>query len=478
MRIKPTMMTDTEERAIPPDGRAWKDADAIVPAFLLLALARGNPTGKRFEADKLSGRAEAARSVRMSEIMAKALAARAKELAAPTELEVEPVPARILAGVRRALEAGETHYTDRPGILELREKVAARLGLETDGVVITNGAREAAFVTGLALGGPGEVMIGNFHDLSGVSSFRVGFVAGPTDAIKKVRALKQALSICTAAPVSARGDRGSRRRSVTADEKRFSLVELAATLDDVISLGRGDPDLDTPPSIIEEAVARMAAPPEALEVRGLDELRRAIAARYRSEKALDFDPETEILVTNGAQEGLFLSVLALLDPGDTILVPDPRYGSYDQAIATAGGEMTALPTGEGQHFGLRPDAVSESEGGKVLLLVNPANPTGALTPPDDVRAIAKIARDRDLIVISDEVYEKLTFDEEVLSVAACEEMRERTVTLSSMSKTYAMTGFRIGYLIGPEPFITPRPGSRRMCRARRRSCLNTRASPL
>lgn len=237
------------------------------------------------------------------------------------------------------------------------------------------------------------------------------------------------------------------------DEKRFSLMELAATLDGVISLGRGDPDLDTPPHIIEQTMKRMAEPPDSLEVRGLEELRLAVAKRYRDEKNLDFDPETEILVTNGAQEGLFLSVLALLNPGDEILVPDPRYGSYDQAIATAGGEMVPLPTGDDHHFGLRPQTVAETNAGKVLLLVNPSNPTGALTPGDDVREIAKIAVDKDLIVISDEVYEKLTFGEEVLSVAACEEMRERTVTLSSLSKTYAMTGFRIGYLIGPPPFI-------------------------
>ncbi len=240
---------------------------------------------------------------------------------------------------------------------------------------------------------------------------------------------------------------------MTADEKRFSLVELSATLADVISLGRGDPDLDTPPRIIEEAMKRMANPPDALEVRGLPELREAIATRYREEKGLTFDPETEILVTNGAQEGLFLSVLALLNPGDKILVPDPRYGSYDQAVATAGGEMVALPTGDDYDFGLRPETVAAADGGKVLLLVNPSNPTGALTTQDNVRAIAKIAREKDLIVISDEVYEKLTFDEAVLSVAACDQMRERTVTLSSLSKTYAMTGFRIGYLIGPPPFV-------------------------
>lgn len=238
---------------------------------------------------------------------------------------------------------------------------------------------------------------------------------------------------------------------MTADEKRFSLVELAAQLDGVISLGRGDPDLDTPRHIIEGAHRRMASPPDELTVAGLEELRRAIAKRYEIEKSLSFDPASEILVTNGAQEGLFLSVLALLNPGERILVPDPRYGSYDQAIATAGGEIVSIPTGEDYDFGLTPEALTEQ--GKVLLLVNPSNPTGALTPPARVRAISEIAEREKMIVISDEVYEKLTFGEEVLSVAACDGMRERTVTLSSLSKTYAMTGFRVGYLLGPSSFI-------------------------
>lgn len=248
------------------------------------------------------------------------------------------------------------------------------------------------------------------------------------------------------------------------DEKRYSLMELAATLDDVISLGRGDPDLATPPHIIEEAIRRMKAPAASIDVAGIPELRAAIARRYRADKSLEFDPETEILVTNGAQEGLFLTVLSLLDPGETILVPDPRYGSYDQAVATAGAERVALPTGEDYDFGLTPEAVeAHADGAKVLLLVNPSNPTGALTPPERVRAISEIARRHDLVVISDEVYEKLNFEGgEVLSVAACDGMRERTVTLSSISKSYAMTGFRVGYLVGPPSFI----GAARRLKAR------------
>ncbi len=240
---------------------------------------------------------------------------------------------------------------------------------------------------------------------------------------------------------------------------RYSLMELAETLEDVISLGRGDPDLDTPASIREaalEALSRgsLAVPP----VRGLLRLRMALAERYRRDKGWALDPEREILITNGAQEGLFLSMLALVDPGDPVLVPDPRYSSYDQAVEAAGGEIVEVPTGAGRDFALDPSALERAAaahpGAKLLVLVNPSNPTAALTRKEQVREIARVARERDLVVISDEIYESLVFDgEDLLSVASCDGMPERTVTLSGFSKTYAMTGFRVGYLIGPSSFI-------------------------
>jgi aminotransferase len=244
-----------------------------------------------------------------------------------------------------------------------------------------------------------------------------------------------------------------------ATRARYSLMELAETIPDVISLGRGDPDLDTPPKIREaalEALSResVSVPP----LRGLDSLRRALAERYRRDKGFDLDPDREILVTNGAQEGLFLSMLALVDPGEPVLVPDPRYTSYDQAIEAAGGEIAEVSTGAGRDFSLDPSELEKAAAchprAKLLVLVNPSNPTSALTPKERVREVARVARERDLVVISDEIYESLVFDgEELLSVAACEDMRERTVTLSGFSKTYAMTGFRVGYLIGPPSFI-------------------------
>ena len=240
-----------------------------------------------------------------------------------------------------------------------------------------------------------------------------------------------------------------------ATQARYNLMELAAGMSDVIRLGAGDPDLDTPAEIIHEAIRLTRERKGTLYPSGLSTLREALAGHFEKDKSLSFSPDSEILITNGAQEGLFLTMLALVNPGDGVLVQDPRYSSYDQAIEAAGGKVIEVPSGHNQRFELDPDNLrAKRNEGKLLVFVNPNNPTGALNSPESVREIAAIARDGDLLVVSDEVYGGLVFDEnEVLTIAQCESMRERTVILSSFSKTYAMTGFRVGYLIGPSHFI-------------------------
>jgi aminotransferase len=232
-------------------------------------------------------------------------------------------------------------------------------------------------------------------------------------------------------------------------------MQLAAGLEDVISFGAGDPDLSTPPEIIRTAVECMGADCEESPVRGLTSLREALATHYGGTKEVDLDPEEEILITNGAQEALFLSMLLLVNPGDRVLVPDPRYSSYDQAIEAAGGEIVAIPTGIDQKFELGAAALqNKTRGCKLLIHVNPANPTGALLSAEGVQELAALARSEDLLVVADEVYEGLVYDgAPFLSMIQCEGMGNRSVTLSSFSKTYAMTGFRVGYLIGPPKFI-------------------------
>lgn len=237
----------------------------------------------------------------------------------------------------------------------------------------------------------------------------------------------------------------------------FDLQELARSKKDVISMGLGDPDLPTPTHIVDAAKAaidegRTGPAP----TRGLPELRQAIATKLQRDNGIVADPETEILVTTGGQEALFLLIQALIEPDDEVIVPDPRYTSYDEAINLAGGRMVLVPTDEAHAFDLDPEEVEKriTPKSKVLLLISPNNPTAGIISPENVRQLARLAVERNLIVISDEIYEKFIYDGATqISIASLPRMRERTVTLNGVSKTYAMTGWRIGYLAGPPEFI-------------------------
>ena len=252
--------------------------------------------------------------------------------------------------------------------------------------------------------------------------------------------------------------RAALRKGEQGTSLRYRMMALARARSDVISLGRGDPDLDTPAPIIKGGLARFAArePHDASDpVRGLRSLREGIAARYARERGLAVDPATEIAITNGAQEGLFLAMLALVDPGDRVACQDPRYSSYDQAIGVAGGEIVAIPTGGDRPFHLNGDDLrQQARDARVLVFVNPSNPTGSCVGPAGVRSIARAAAEIGLTVLSDEIYEDVVFgDEPFLSFLCADGARERSVVLSGFSKAYAMTGFRVGYLIGPPVFI-------------------------
>jgi aminotransferase len=237
---------------------------------------------------------------------------------------------------------------------------------------------------------------------------------------------------------------------------RYNLMELAAGMPDVISLGRGDPDLPTPPHIVE--AARDAVRHESMGLapaQGLSGLRRAIAEKLRADNTLELGPEN-VLVTTGAQEAMFILMQSILDPGDEILVPDPRYTSYDQAIAMAGGTMVLVPTTEQEAFDLDAGEVAArlTPRTKAILVVTPGNPTAGLVTASNLLRIAELARDRDLIVISDEIYEKYVFDgHRHVSIGSLPRMRDRTITVNGFSKTYSMTGWRVGYIAGPEALI-------------------------
>jgi aminotransferase len=247
-------------------------------------------------------------------------------------------------------------------------------------------------------------------------------------------------------------------RTVAADgtKLRYALMELSAQYPDAIALGRGDPDLATP-THIREAVLRSIRDGQTAPtpIAGMPVLREAIADKFRRENGLPVARDN-ILVTTGGQEGLFLIMQALLDPGDEVLVPDPRYTSYDEAIASAGGKFVLVPTDHDDAFNLRAEAVEAaiSPRTKALLIVTPSNPTGGIVTEDRLRAIADIAIRHNLIVISDEIYEKFLYDGwQHFSIGSLSGMAERTITLNGFSKTYAMTGFRVGFLAAPVNLI-------------------------
>jgi aspartate/methionine/tyrosine aminotransferase len=234
------------------------------------------------------------------------------------------------------------------------------------------------------------------------------------------------------------------------------MMDLAAGLPDVIKLGRGDPDLATPEHIVragQEALAAGAT--HYTHPLGLPELRRAIADNIAAHGGARYAPE-DIVVTPGGQQAMFIIALGLLDPGDEMLVPCPGYNPYLQAAELTEATFVKIRMTSETNFTLTADLVRKhiTPRSKILVLINPSNPTGTVTPPDEVARICEVAREHDLIVISDEIYARITFGENTVQpVAALPGMKERTFTLSGFSKAYAMTGWRVGYFAGPSDLI-------------------------
>lgn len=247
-------------------------------------------------------------------------------------------------------------------------------------------------------------------------------------------------------------------RAVAADgtQLRYAMMEMAKQMDGVIALGRGDPDLPTPPHIVAAANRAMRSGLTApTPVKGMIQLREAIAEHMRAVNDLPVAAEN-VMLTTGGQEGLFLAVQALIDPGDEILVPDPRYSSYDDAIRRAGGRMVMVPTNREDAFNLEAEAVEAAitPATKALLIVTPSNPTAGIVTEDRLRAIADVAIRHNLIVIVDEIYGKIVFEPwRHFSIGALPGMAERTITLDAFSKAYAMTGWRCGYVAAPADVI-------------------------
>jgi len=244
-------------------------------------------------------------------------------------------------------------------------------------------------------------------------------------------------------------------RALDGTKLRYALMDLAKTLPDAIELGRGDPDLATPAFITEAVRAAAARPLPLSPVEGLPELRAAIAANAGRDHGITVTADN-VLVTTGGQEALFLTMAALLNPGDEILVPDPRYTSYDQAIAFTGAVPVKVPTGPATGFDLDPEEVARriTPKTRALLLVTPSNPTGGIVTPETAKRLAELAIEHGFVIISDEIYGKFVWEPwRHVSVAAEPGAQEHVITLSGFSKAYAMTGWRVGYVIAPPHVI-------------------------
>lgn len=247
------------------------------------------------------------------------------------------------------------------------------------------------------------------------------------------------------------------RAAVLTPGLRRTMLAAASGMRDVIGLGRGDPDIDTPHHIIEAAKRALDEGfTHYTPWNGFPKLRAAIADKLARENGVQVDPESEVLVTGGAQEAVFIAAQVLLRDGDEVLMPDPHYSSYDVSIQLAGGIVVPVPTYERDNFDVQLEALAEhvTPRTKVLVLVNPNNPAGNVLGRDELMRIAAFVARHELTVISDEIYEKYIYDGTPhVSFASLPNMRDRTITINSFSKTYAMTGWRIGYLAGPAAFV-------------------------
>jgi aminotransferase len=237
--------------------------------------------------------------------------------------------------------------------------------------------------------------------------------------------------------------------------RRF--FDIAATMQDVISLGIGEPDFVTPQPILQAGIRSLErGETHYTSNSGTLELRQAVARQLERLYGVRYDPESEILITVGVSEALYLALTAVVEPDDEVIVPTPCFVSYQPEVVFAGGTPIPLPTRVEDEFQVTAEAVAArvTPRTKALLLGYPNNPTGAVMTRARLEAIAELAQERDLLIISDEIYDRLVYaGHRHVCLASLPGMQPRTITLGGMSKNYAMTGWRIGYAAAPAPLL-------------------------
>jgi aminotransferase len=236
--------------------------------------------------------------------------------------------------------------------------------------------------------------------------------------------------------------------------RRF--FDIAATMNDVISLGIGEPDFVTPGPIIKAGVRSLeAGETHYTSNSGLPELRQAIARYLHGLHGVEYNPETEIIVTVGVSEALYLAMTAILDPGDEVIVPQPCFVSYTAEVSFAGGEPVIVNTRAEDEWQLTAEQLEAAitPRTKALLIGYPNNPTGAVMTRQGLAGIAEVAKKHDLLVISDEIYARLVYGVEHTCFPALPDMWKRTVLLQGLSKSHAMTGWRVGFAAAPPDIL-------------------------
>lgn len=230
--------------------------------------------------------------------------------------------------------------------------------------------------------------------------------------------------------------------------RRF--FDLANTMEGVISLGVGEPDFSTPWHVCEEAIQSMAdGRTHYTANKGLLELREEIAKFHSEHYNQNYDPKTEILVTVGGSEAIDLSMRALLNPGDEVIVMDPNYVAYEPAIRLAGGVCVPIVLTRENEFKLKADDLKKAitDKTKAMIINYPSNPTGGVMTEADYREILPIIQESGIYVVSDEIYAELSFDQAFASLSQFEEVRDQILVINGFSKAYAMTGWRLGYIL-------------------------------
>ncbi len=233
--------------------------------------------------------------------------------------------------------------------------------------------------------------------------------------------------------------------------------DIASERADAISLGVGEPDFDTPWHIRDEGIYSLEKGRTFYTSNsGLMELRQEICNYYKRRFDVSYDPKTETIITVGGSEAIDIAIRAMVDPGDEVIVPQPSYVSYEPCAILAGAKPVIIELKNEDEFRLTAEELENAitDKTKILVLPFPNNPTGAIMEKEDLIKIAKICIEKDIFVLSDEIYAELSYKEDHVTIASIPGMKERTIVINGFSKAYAMTGWRLGYAMGPSEIIS------------------------